>query len=201
MRKIIREIAEIDKKFAPVIQKSIQESAICDLAIKKPDRSHFESLVTSVTGQQVSNAAAKAIRKRLIAECGKITPVNISNLSEAQLRSVGLSAAKVNTIKGLATASLEKVIDFKRLHEQDDDVVYDSLTNLWGIGPWTVDMFMMFQLGRLNIWPVGDLGVRRGWEKLHNLKEEITPIQLTKKGEKFVPYRSVVAWYCWRVID
>lgn len=201
MRKIIREIAEIDKKFAPVIQKSIQESAICDLAIKKPDRSHFESLVTSVTGQQVSNAAAKAIRKRLIAECGKVTPANISKLSEAQLRSVGLSAAKVKTIKGLATASLEKVIDFKKLHEQDDEYVYNNLTNLWGIGPWTVDMFMMFQLGRLNIWPVGDLGVRRGWEKLHNLKEEITPIQLTKKGEKFVPYRSVVAWYCWRVID
>ena len=201
MRKIIREIADIDRRFAPVIQKSIQESTICDIATKKPDRSHFESLVTSVTGQQVSNAAAKAIRKRLIAECGKITPVNISKLSIEQMRSVGLSAAKVKTIKGLASASLEKEIDFKRLHEQDDVTVYKSLTNLWGIGPWTVDMFMMFQLGRLDIWPVGDLGVRRGWEKLHNLKEEITPIQLIKKGEKFVPHRSVVAWYCWRVID
>ena len=201
MRKIIREIADIDKRFAPIIEQSIKESTICDLATKKPDRSHFESLVTSVTSQQVSNAAAKAIRKRLISECGKVTPVNIAKLSESQMRGAGLSAAKVKTIKGLADASLNKVINFNKLHEQDDDEVYRSLTNLWGIGPWTVDMFMMFQLGRLNIWPVGDLGVRRGWEQLHNLKEEISPAQLIKKGEKFAPYRSVVAWYCWRVID
>ena len=153
------------------------------------------------SSQQVSNAAAKAIRKRLIAECGKVTPANIAKLSDAQMRSAGLSAAKVKTIKGLAEASLEKIINFNKLHEQDDKEVYQSLTNLWGIGPWTVDMFMMFQLGRLNIWPVGDLGVRRGWEKLHRLKEEITPAQLIKKGEKFTPHRSVVAWYCWRVID
>ena len=201
MRKIVLEIADLDKRFAPIIEQSIKESTICDLATKKPDRSHFESLVTSVTSQQVSNAAAKAIRKRLIAECGKVTPANIAKLSDAQMRSAGLSAAKVKTIRGLADASLEKVINFNKLHEQDDEEVYQSLTNLWGIGPWTVDMFMMFQLGRLNIWPVGDLGVRRGWEKLHRLKEEITPTQLIKKGEKFTPHRSVVAWYCWRVID
>ena len=201
MRKIVLEIADLDKRFSPIIEQSIKESTICDLATKKPDRSHFESLVTSVTSQQVSNAAAKAIRKRLIAECGKVTPANIAKLSDAQMRSAGLSAAKVKTIKGLAEASLEKIINFNKLHEQDDKEVYQSLTNLWGIGPWTVDMFMMFQLGRLNIWPVGDLGVRRGWEKLHRLKEEITPAQLIKKGEKFTPHRSVVAWYCWRVID
>jgi DNA-3-methyladenine glycosylase II len=122
-------------------------------------------------------------------------------MSDDVLRGVGLSAAKTKTIQGLASASLEKVIDFKNLHDQDDAEVYKSLTALWGIGPWTVDMFMMFQLGRLDIWPTGDLGVRRGWEKLHNLKEEITPEELHKKGAKFVPHRSIVAWYCWRALD
>ena len=82
-----------------------------------------------------------------------------------------------------------------------DDEVYKNLTALWGIGPWTVDMFMMFQLGRLDIWPTGDLGVRRGWDKIHRLKDEITPEILLKRGDKFQPHRSVVAWYCWRALD
>jgi DNA-3-methyladenine glycosylase II len=118
-----------------------------------------------------------------------------------QMRAAGLSGAKAKTIQGLASSALDKCVDFKKLHEMDDDQVYKSLTSLWGIGPWTVDMFMMFQLGRLDIWPTGDLGVRRGWEKLHKLSEEIAPIELEKKGEKFRPHRSIVAWYCWRALD
>ena len=117
------------------------------------------------------------------------------------LRAAGLSGAKAKTIQGLANAALEKRVDFKNLHEQSDEEVYQDLTQLWGIGPWTVDMFMMFQLGRLDIWPTGDLGVRRGWEKTHKLKAEITPEALYKKGEKFRPHRSIVAWYCWRALD
>ena len=117
------------------------------------------------------------------------------------MRAAGLSGAKAKTVQGLASAALERRVDFKNLHEMDDQEVYESLTNLWGIGPWTVDMFMMFQLGRLDIWPTGDLGVRRGWEKIHKLKEEITPAELGKKGDKFTPHRSIVAWYCWRALD
>ena len=91
---------------------------------------------------------------------------------------------------------------FRSLHTiTSDEEIFSQLTNLWGIGPWTVDMFMMFQLGRLDIWPTGDLGVRRGYEKIYGLREEITPAELAKKGEKFRPYRSVVAWYCWRALS
>jgi len=117
------------------------------------------------------------------------------------LRGVGLSAAKAKTIQGLARAANSKEIDFNKLHLEEDDLVYSKLTSLWGIGPWTVDMFMMFQLGRLNVWPTGDLGVRRGWEKIHRLKEEIAPKVLEQRGTKFQPHRSVVAWYCWRALD
>lgn len=197
MRKIVREIAEIDKKFAPVIERS----ELCDLGTSNPERSHFESLVSSVISQQLATAAARTIRQRFILECGKVTPKNVAKMDEEQLRGAGLSAAKAKTIQGLATAALDKSIDFNKLHEADDQHVYEKLTSLWGIGPWTVDMFMMFQLGRLDIWPVGDLGVRRGWEKIHKLKEEITPNDLLKRGARFQPHRSVVAWYCWRVID
>ena len=197
MRKIVNEIAEIDKRFAPIIQ----SSELCDLGTTNPEQSYFESLVYSVISQQLATGAARTIKQRFILECGKVTPKSVVKMDDAQLRAAGLSAAKAKTIKGLAEASLSKAIDFNKLHEQDDQHVYKSLTELWGIGPWTVDMFMMFQLGRLDIWPVGDLGVRRGWEKLHKLKEEITPQELLKKGEKFAPHRSVVAWYCWRVVD
>ena len=197
MRKIVQEIAHTDKRFAKVIE----TSELCDIGTSNPERSHFETLVSSVISQQLATAAARTIKERFVVECGKITPKNVAAMEIEQMRAAGLSGAKAKTIQGLAASALEKSVDFKKLHEMDDDQVYKSLTSLWGIGPWTVDMFMMFQLGRLDIWPTGDLGVRRGWEKLHKLSEEIAPIELEKKGEKFRPHRSIVAWYCWRALD
>jgi DNA-3-methyladenine glycosylase II len=118
------------------------------------------------------------------------------------MRAAGVSGAKHRTIQGLAQAAISKEIKFNSLHEiESDEMIFDQLTSLWGIGPWTVDMFMMHQLGRLDIWPTGDLGVRRGWEKIYGLTEEISPAALELKGEKFRPYRSVVAWYCWRALS
>ena len=197
MRKIVREIADADKSFVQVIEKS----ELCDIGTSNPERSHFESLVSSVISQQLATAAAQTIKNRFVLECGKVTPQNVAKMDLAQLRGAGLSGAKSKTIQGLAIAAIEKEVDFKNLHEMADAQVYQDLTKLWGIGPWTVDMFMMFQLGRLDIWPTGDLGVRRGWEKIHKLKVEITPNELDKKGKKFQPHRSVVAWYCWRALD
>lgn len=197
MRKIVEQIAETDSRFTPIIE----NSELCDLGIYQPKSSHFESLVSSVISQQLATAAARTINGRFKAAVGKVTPKNVARLSDTELRAVGLSAAKAKTIRGLATAANDKEINFNKLHEEEDEYLYFKLTSLWGIGPWTVDMFMMFQLGRLDIWPTGDLGVRRGWERIHRLKSEITPIDLEKRGDKFRPHRSVVAWYCWRAID
>ena len=197
MRKIVKEIGVLDKRFTSVIERS----ELCDIGTTNPERSHFESLVSSVISQQLATAAARTIKQRFVLECGKVTPKNVAAMDLEQMRGAGLSGAKSKTIQGLAEAALSKEVDFKNLHEMSDEDVYRDLTKLWGIGPWTVDMFMMFQLGRLDIWPTGDLGVRRGWEKIHKLKEEITPEDLGKKGEKFRPHRSIVAWYCWRVVD
>lgn len=197
MRKIALEIAKSDNRFATVVDKS----ELCDIGTSNPERSHFESLVSTVISQQLATAAARTIKQRFVLQCGKITPKNVSRLEFDQLRGAGLSGSKAKTIQGLAMAAINKEIDFKNLHDLNDEDLYRNLTKLWGIGPWTVDMFMMFQLGRLNIWPTGDLGVRRGWEKIHKLSEEITPEDLYKKGEKFRPHRSVVAWYCWRALD
>ena len=193
------ELSERDRRFAKIIS----AHPLCTIGQNQNPVSHFESLVESVVSQQLAVKAADVIfgRVKTLAK-GRITPSRIASTSESEMRAAGLSAAKFKTIRGLADAAQSKRIKINTLHEiEDDQEIFDQLTSLWGIGPWTVDMFMMFQLGRLDIWPTGDLGVRRGWEKIHGLKEEIEPKALEKKGEKFRPYRSVIAWYCWRALS
>lgn len=198
MQRIVAEISATDKKFAKVIS----ENPLCTIGSSPSPESNFQSLVSSVISQQLAVKAADTIHGRLnqLAK-GQITPARIAKLSDAALREIGVSGAKSKTIHGLAQAALTGSVPINDLHELSDEDVFDGLTSLWGIGPWTVDMFMMFQLHRLDIWPTGDLGVRRGWESIHKLSEQIEPKALNVKGEKFRPYRSVVAWYCWRHLD
>jgi len=199
MKKIVRDLSSRDARFARVID----AHPLCTVGRNPKPVTHFEALVESVISQQLAVKAADTIYRRVkeLAR-GRMVPGRIADISEADMRAVGVSGAKFKTIQGLADAALSKRIKINTLHEIDDDqIIFDQLTSLWGIGPWTVDMFMMFQLGRLDIWPTGDLGVRRGWEKIHSLKEEIEPKALEKKGEKYRPYRSVVAWYCWRALS
>ena len=199
MESIVDEIASRDKRLAEVIA----EHPLCDLGVIPQSSSNFESLVESVIAQQLSVKSANAIFGRLQAlSDGEVRPERVSKLDDSALRGCGLSGSKTRTIRGLAEASLSGLVDFESLHLfDDDDHVSDQLNSLWGIGPWTVDMFMMNRLGRLDIWPVGDLGVRRGWETIHGLDEQIDPAVLHQHGEAFRPYRSVVAWYCWVVWD
>ena len=198
MQRITAEISANDKRFAKVIS----ESPLCTIGSSVSPESNFQSLVSSVISQQLAVKAAETIHGRLnhLAK-GQITPVRIAKLSDAALREIGVSGAKAKTIQGLAQASLTASVPIENLHELSDEEVFTGLTSLWGIGPWTVDMFMMFQLHRLDIWPTGDLGVRRGWESIHKLADQIEPKALDVKGEKFRPNRSVVAWYCWRHLD
>jgi DNA-3-methyladenine glycosylase II len=198
MRAIVKDLSDRDRRFSKIIS----AHPLCTIGQNQNPVSHFESLVESVVSQQLAVKAADVIfgRVKTLAK-GRVTPSRIAAISEANMREAGLSAAKFKTIQGLAEAAESKRIKINKLHEiEDDQEIFDQLTSLWGIGPWTVDMFMMFQLGRLDVWPTGDLGVRRGWEKIHALKEEIEPKALEKKGEKFRPYRSVIAWYCWRAL-
>ena len=198
MKKIVSEISERDARIARVIT----AHPLCTVGRNPKPVTHFEALVESVISQQLAVKAADTIYARVkeLAH-GRVVPGRIAEITESQMRAAGVSGAKFKTIQGLAEAALSKKINVNKLHEvNDDELIFNQLTSLWGIGPWTVDMFMMFQLGRLDIWPTGDLGVRRGWEKIYSLKEEITPAALEKKGEKFRPYRSVVAWYCWRAL-
>lgn len=199
MKKIAKELSARDKRLARVID----AHPLCTIGRNPKPVTHFEALVESVISQQLAVKAADTIYGRVkdLAK-GRVIPGRIAEISEVEMRAAGVSGAKFKTIQGLADAAITKKIKINSLHEiNNDQEIFDQLTGLWGIGPWTVDMFMMHQLGRLDIWPTGDLGVRRGWEKIYALTAEIEPKALDKKGEKFRPYRSVVAWYCWRALS
>ena len=199
MRKAVADLSQRDRRLAAIIA----AHPLCTVGRNPKPISHFEALVESVISQQLAVKAAETIHGRVVKLAGgKISPRKILQISETAMREAGVSGAKFKTIQGLADAADSKRIAINKLHEiESDQEIFEELTSLWGIGPWTVDMFMMFQLGRLDIWPTGDLGVRRGYEKIYKLKEEIAPKDLERKGDKFKPYRSIVAWYCWRALE
>lgn len=190
-----RKIGKIDPDFLPAI-KNLEP---CVFGLTKPKLSQYQSLVRAVIAQQVSTAAAKTITGRLVIKCeGSITPERVGALSTKQLQSVGLTGAKVRTLSELTAAALSGEINFRRFANMSDEEIIQELVPLFGIGRWTVEMFLIFHLGRLDVWPVDDLAVRRGWDNLHGNSEAIKPKELQRLGEQFVGMRSVVAWYCWR---
>ena len=192
---IKKEISRIDPAFVPAI-KNLEP---CTFGLVKPKVSQYQSLIRAVIAQQVSTAAARTISGRLEDKCsGSITAERVGALSLKQLQSVGLTGAKVRTISELTSAALSGEINFRKFAHMSDEEIVKELVPLFGIGCWTVEMFLIFHLGRLDVWPVDDLAVRRGWDNLHRNSEPIKPKALQELGEQFNGMRSVVAWYCWR---
>jgi DNA-3-methyladenine glycosylase II len=165
-----------------------------------PAASPFAALVRSVTYQQLAGAAASAIHGRLVAALGgEVTPERLLARSPEQLRAVGLSGRKAATLTELAAGVLDGtvVLDARRLARLGDEEVVARLSTVRGIGKWTAEVFLMIQFRRLDIWPTGDLAVRKGYAAAW-ARPVPTPRQLDALGEPYRPYRSVVAWYCWR---
>ena len=192
---IKKKISRIDPAFVPAI-KNLEP---CTFGLVKPKLSQYKSLIRAVIAQQVSTAAAKTITSRLEIKCaGSITAEKVGALTPKQLQSVGLTGAKVRTISELTSAALSGDINFRKFAHMSDEEIIQELVPLFGIGRWTVEMFLIFHLGRLDVWPVDDLAVRRGWDNLHKNAEPIKPKVLQGLGDQFVGMRSVVSWYCWR---
>ena len=195
LSRIKRAIVAVDPAFAPAIKKLPP----CTFGLEKPKITSYQSLIRSVIAQQVSTAAARTITSRLEVQCGgSITATKVGALSAKKLQSVGLTGAKVRTISELTNASLSGEINFRKFAYLSDEEIVQELLPLFGIGRWTVEMFLIFHLGRLDVWPVDDLAVRRGWDNLHGNSEPIKPKVLNALGKPFAGMRSVVAWYCWR---
>ena len=122
-------------------------------------------------------------------------------LDPVVLREAGLSGAKVLSVLDLTARCVDGRLELDRLGRMSDAGVVDTLSSVRGIGPWSAQMFLMHELGRLDVWPTGDLGVRAGYARAFSLRSVPTPGRLEELGERFRPYRSVAAWYCWRAAD
>jgi DNA-3-methyladenine glycosylase II len=170
---------------------------------RTPLETHFAALTRSILYQQLAGAAAAAIHGRLVAALeGNITPEALLALPPETLRAVGLSANKAASLRDLAAKVLEGtvILDPRGLAREDDAEVVARLSAVRGIGKWTAEMFLMFQLRRLDVWPTGDLGVRRGFGLAWGIPMP-TAKELEPLGDPFRPYRSVLAWYCWRAAE
>ena len=171
--------------------------------VRPAAETHLGALVRSILYQQLAGAAAAAIHGRLIAALGgEVTPERLLALPADTLRSVGLSGSKAASVQDLAAKVLDGtvVLDPPGLRAESDAEVVARLTTVRGIGKWTAEMFLMFQLRRLDVWPTGDLGVRKGFGLAWEIPTP-TAKQLEPLGDPYRPYRSVVAWYCWRAAE
>ena len=173
------------------------------MELRKPFGTHFEALVRSIVYQQLAGKAAAAIHGRLVeALDGDVQPASVLALPDDRMRAAGLSANKTASLRDLAARVLDGtvVLDPRGLAREPDEEVITRLCAVRGIGEWTAQMFLLFQLRRLDVWPTGDLGVRRGYGLAWGVPMP-TPRQLAGLGDDFRPYRSVAAWYCWRACE
>jgi DNA-3-methyladenine glycosylase II len=161
----------------------------------------FGALVRAIVHQQLAGRAAAAIHRRVRALVpGPLTPEAVLALPVDALRSAGLSAAKAASVRDLAHRATAGDLALGTLRRLPDDEIVARLRVVRGIGPWTAEMFLLFELRRLDVWPTGDLGVREGWRLAHRLAEQPTPAELALLGEPLRPVRSVAAWYCWQAV-
>ena len=173
------------------------------MKLRKPFDTHFAALVRSIVYQQLAGKAAAAIHGRLVAGLdGRVEPEVLLALSDEKMRAAGLSANKTASLRDLAGRVLDGtvVLDPKGLARESDEEVIARLSTVRGIGEWTAQMFLLFQLRRMDVWPTGDLGVRRGYGLAWGIPMP-TPKELLGLGDHLRPYRSVAAWYCWRATE
>jgi len=163
----------------------------------------FENLAEAIAYQQLAGRVAATIwgRVRALFDDGPLDPVAVLATSEADLRGAGLSGAKTAAILDLAAHAADGRLELQRMGRLGDEVVIDELVAVRGIGRWTAQMFLIFALRRLDVWPTGDLGVRAGYGLAYGLSESPTPKVLEELGQPLRPFRSLAAWYCWRAVE
>ncbi len=186
----------------PRLAKLIQRVGPCTL---KPRirRSPFQALVQSVVYQQLHGTAAAAILGRVKALYQRFpSPEELLSTPEEKLRAAGLSRAKIAAVKDIAAKTVSGIVPGSRaIRTMSDTEILQTLTTLRGVGPWTVEMLLIFTLGRPDVLPVTDYGVRKGFAVTYGWKELPAPKELLEAGEKWRPYRTTAAWYFWRALD
>ena len=172
-----------------------------EFKLKKKSQ-HFAVLVESIISQQLATGAADAIFKRFKGLYPKFpTAAEVIATRKSKLRTVGLSGMKVEYLKDLAKHVETGKLDMKAISKMSNEDVIAQLTQVKGIGRWTAEMFLIFSLGRMDVFPVGDLGLRRGVQMAFSLKEMPKPKETEKFGDRWKPYRSVATWYLWKSLQ
>jgi DNA-3-methyladenine glycosylase II len=188
-------IAAADPAFAAFIERAGPYAA------RPGEGEPFTSLARAIVFQQLAGRAAAAIYGRFVTAIGgTVTADAILATAPEQLRAAGLSGNKTLSLIDLATKVRDGTVPLDGIEALDDDEIVARLTAVRGIGPWTAEMFLLFELGRPDVWPVDDLGVRHGWSLIHELPEMIKPRAMQAEGDRFRPYRSTVALYCWHAV-
>jgi DNA-3-methyladenine glycosylase II len=198
LRQAAKHLSAHDKILQPVIA----ETGLCDL---RPHREYYRELGESIIGQQLSVKAARTIRQRFCDLFGGPFPspeMILAKPPEA-LRGAGLSGAKATYIRDLAQHVLDGSLSFDTIDELDNEDILAKLVAVKGIGEWTAHMFLMFCMGRLDVLPTGDLGIRNGVRKLYGLDALPTPLEVAEiaKTNHWHPYESVASWYVWHSLD
>lgn len=196
----IKYLSQADK----ILGRLIRKIGPCTL---KPEKnvSLFQSLVRSVAYQQLTGKAAATILgrvKNLFPEKLFPEPQDLVKIPDEQLRAAGLSRAKIAAVKDIAAKTLDGVVpDAKIIRKMSDAEILERLTTIRGVGSWTVEMLLMFRLGRPDVLPATDYGVRKGFALTYKLNELPSPKELLAHGEKWRPFRTTAAWYLWRALD
>lgn len=184
----------------PVFSPWVRE--IGPIRVPESTEKPFYYLARTICYQQLAGAAARTIHGRFVDVLGgDVTPEAVLDTPEPELRGAGLSASKLKAIRDLATKVLSGEVAVHDLEEQPDEEVVRRLTRVWGIGEWTAQMYLMFRLHRPDVWPVGDLGVRAGYARAHAMDPAPVAKALLPLGEPYRPWRSAVAFFCWRILE
>jgi DNA-3-methyladenine glycosylase II len=196
LRAATEEVAARD----PVLAKLVARVGPLSHRPRDPD-GPFGALVRAIVFQQLAGRAAQAIYGRVRTAAGeRLTPETVSATSDAVLRAAGLSGNKLASLRDLSAKVLDGTVVLARSSRRSDEELIAALVTVRGVGRWTAEMYLMFQLRRLDVWPVDDLGVRQGYGLAWQLEPAPTAKQLEPLGEPFRPYRSVVARYCWAAV-
>jgi DNA-3-methyladenine glycosylase II len=185
----------------PIMARIVEQVGVYDATYR---RERFPALARAIIFQQLAGSAARAILKRFIELFpGRRfpSPEQVVATSEARLRKVGLSRAKALYIKGLAADVVAKKVNFHRFPKMEDDAIIAELTQVKGIGQWTAEMFLMFNLGRPDVMPAGDLGVQNAVMKAYGMAKRPTPKELREFAQRWKPHRTAAAWYLWRSLE
>ncbi len=198
-RRAVRHLKRAD----PALARIIDRVGPCRMVIREGTMARYESLVRAIVWQQLHGRAAETIYGRLLAACGGAlpAPAKMAEVGDGALRAAGLSRGKLAALRDLSARATDGRLALERLHALDEEAAIAQITQVRGLGVWSAQMFLMFHLGRPDVLPASDFGIRRGFMKTYGMKRMPAPVTIERKAEAWRPWRSIGSWYLWRATE